>query len=317
MNKAATYRILVMVNLLANQGNAAKSWRLIKGKVLEKLPDEPIVKEYDDPDEANNYLLASLEAHDINCLISVGGDGTLNALLNTLLNSDKFDPDNFYLGAIGLGSSNDFLKPVGSVVDNYPTRLNFEMVSRHDIGQVSFLNEESDHKTRYFIVNASLGATAEANLFFNNGDWLLKFFKKWIKKLAILYAAIRTIWLYKNFPARITGPGHDKLIMLSNLGVIKNPFVSGSFHYDQIIEPNDGKLGLNYCDNMSKKELLGTLYDLGKGHFKDGIKRVSEFVETVSLETGKPVALETDGEVFQGSQFKFSVLPGKVLTLGY
>ena len=272
--------------------------------------------EYEDPDEANAYLLASLEAHDINCLISVGGDGTLNALLNTLLNSNKFDPDNFYLGAIGLGSSNDFLKPVSSEVDNYPTRLNFKMVSRHDIGQVSFLNAEGNQKTRYFIVNASLGATAEANLFFNNGDWLLKFFKKWIKTFAILYAAIRTIWLYKNFPARIIRPGQDKLIMLSNLGVIKNPFVSGSFHYDQIIEPNDGKLGLNYCDNMSKKELLGTLYNLGKGQFGDGIKRVSEFVETVSLETGKPVALETDGEVFQGSQFNFSVLPGKVLTLG-
>jgi diacylglycerol kinase (ATP) len=316
MNKADPYRILVMVNLLANQGNAAKSWRQIKGRVLEMLPNQPIVMEYEDPDEANAYLLTTLEAHDINCLVSVGGDGTLNALLNTLLNYNKFDPGNFYLGAVGLGSSNDFLKPIGSRVGNYPTRLNFKRVSRQDIGEVAFLNAEGNHKTRYFIVNASLGATAEANLFFNNGDWLLKFCKKWIKSIAILYAAIRTIWLYKNFPARIIGSGQDKIIMLSNLGVIKNPFVSGSFHYDQIIEPNDGKLGLNYCDNMSKKELLVTLYNLGRGEFSNGIKRVSEYVDTVSLETGKPVALETDGEVFLGSQFKFSLLPGKVLTLG-
>ena len=193
MNKVDPYRILVMVNLRANAGNAAKSWRRIKPKVLAMLPNEPILKEYEHPAEANAFLLACLEAHDINCLISVGGDGTLNALLNTLLNSKEFNSSDFYLGAIGLGSSNDFMKPVCTTINNFPARLNFKKVSGHDIGSVSFLNPEGEHQTRYFIVNASLGATAEANLFFNNVNRFLKFLKKWAKALAILYAAIRTI----------------------------------------------------------------------------------------------------------------------------
>ncbi len=310
-----SYRILLFVNQNANSGTARRKWERIRSRVLKRLPPETTILEY----RSYNGIEAQLDHHlsrGVDGIISAGGDGTLNWLINTLMDFRGVDLHRFFIGAIGLGSSNDFLKPAGEFVNGIPVRLNFNNMVRSDLGKVTFTNTRGNDITRYFIINASLGVTSEANLFFNHGDQLLNFLKKKAKHLAIFYAAIRAILFYKNFAATLGTESGTEKINISNLGVIKNPFVSGGLRYDQAIGKDDGKLGLNYCNNMDKIELLKTLLDLARGKFSGQAKRVSCFIKSLSIETEKTVALETDGEVFQGTNFRFSVLPGVVNTLG-
>src|SRR5437016_2873987 len=50
--------------------------------------------------------------------VAAGGDGTVNALLNAIVACENRPPlEEFTLGAVGLGSSNDFHKP-GAHTDN-------------------------------------------------------------------------------------------------------------------------------------------------------------------------------------------------------
>ena len=264
MKKPKITKVLLLVNCAANNGNAGITWEKIKPEVLNKVPSGSIILEYSSPDTAESGLEEVISKNNINCVVSVGGDGTLNCLLNKLITSHNMPLENFYIGAIGLGSSNDFLKPAKSFIGRVPIRMNFENVVKSDLGKVTFLNEKGEEATRYFIINASLGATAEANLFFNTGDRLLNFLKKKANNLAILYAAIRTIVIFKNFSAMLSANQRREKIIVSNLGIIKNPFVSGSFRYDQSIRQDDGRLGLNYCNNMNRLELIKTLFDLAR-----------------------------------------------------
>jgi diacylglycerol kinase family enzyme len=315
MKKSKISKALVLVNRSANNGTAAHWWPIIKSEVLQKLPPNPIILQFDNLTESYD-LSEVIKKNNINCVISVGGDGTLNLLLNNLIVCNELSLSQIHIGAIGLGSSNDFLKPEQSFISKIPIRLNSNNSTKSDIGKVTFTNENREEITRYFIINASLGATAEANFFFNTGDKLLNFLKRKVKNLAILYAAIRSIFLFKNFKATLITNIERREIKISNLGIIKNPFVSGSFRYDQAIKNNDGRLGLNYCHDMNIWELLKTLFDLALGKFSGSSKRVSYFTKSIRIKTDKIIPLETDGEVFLGTNFKFSIIPRAINTLG-
>ena len=50
------------------------------------------------------------------------------------------------LGAIGLGSSNDFHKPFKQNNKNVPIRLNFTEAIPHDLGEVVYANNKDELK---------------------------------------------------------------------------------------------------------------------------------------------------------------------------
>ena len=181
---------VVIVNLAANQGNAERRWRLIEPELQCIFPEDTEYILYHPP-----YLLAESLKHHVlekgcNCVISAGGDGTINLILNLLMNLQGIETQKIYLGGIGLGSSNDFLKPHKTVVKDIPCRIRPEESLLADIGKVRFVGTTGKEVTRYFIVNASIGATAEANWIFNRGDQPIGFLKPRMLDLAILYTAV-------------------------------------------------------------------------------------------------------------------------------
>lgn len=307
--------IIVLVNQYANGGNAWNSWQKIKTEVLAQFPVKPVVVE-NHPDGFDwPHIIEIIKLNGINCIVSAGGDGTLNEILNKILLIPDFKGKELLLGAIALGSSNDFFKPVEKDLQCIPVRLNFNRIISNDLGEVTYLDEHGVSRQRFFLINASLGATAEANFFFNSGNWLVRLLKKTKKDLAILFAAIKTILTFKSYSVSIMVNDRVRRVKLTNLGIIKNPNISGSFKYDQEIGPGDGRLGFNLCHNMNKPELLKTLFDLAKGKFSGKRKRISEYTTSATIQTDWPVALETDGEVFQGQDFSFSIIPGAIQTL--
>ncbi len=126
-----------------------------------------------------NLYLKSFNKGNTDFIIA-GGDGSINYFLNHLIN--LVEPDilkQIKIGAVGIGSSNDFHKPFQSknIVEKIPYKLNFKDAVERDVGCLLY---EKDGKAlkKYFLINASLGITAEGNNFFNNPDFILRFLKK-------------------------------------------------------------------------------------------------------------------------------------------
>jgi len=310
------YKSLVVVNKSARNGRAMKIWRNIRMDVLRRIPGYFDEIAFSPGDDLQNEIKRYIREKHINCIISAGGDGTVNHILNHLLRIEGLNSDKYYIGGVGLGSSNDFIKPCLTRIGNVPIRLEFSSPKIQDIGVVKFHDRNNELFTRYFIINASIGVAAEANLYFSCSDFFLNMIKKQSIQAAILFAAIRTIITYKNIHASLIYNGTTKKLDLVNLSIIKNNFISGRFHYDQQVFPDDGFLGLNYCHDMTKVELIRTLMGLYDGHFSGKPKTYTARTKELVLTPEKSVAIETDGEIFRGSDIQFSILPKAIHVLG-
>ncbi len=304
-------KIAVLTNPAANNGKAGSKWNRIRDYALQELEEksgEKVIEEKFFTTE----LLTKLVELGVDHFISAGGDGSVHYLINSLISLVGIQNcSELSIGAIGLGSSNDFLKPFNNKIQKIPVKIDPGNTSLVDLGVVEFDSPAGNRRKKYFIVNSGIGVTADANQLFNVGDGVIRWMKpRWVDG-TILYTAVKTILSHKNKIAELKYSGADKSINLSNLAMIKVPFVSGSFRYDQVINKDDGLLGLNYCENMSRWELIKTLVDLSKGRFlKNGYtKRQSALVKELELSAKDWIALETDGEVELADNIRYSVIP--------
>lgn len=316
MMKTKDFQALIIINESARNGKAGKLWKAIRTDILRQIPGHAIEITYSTEQDPSEKLRDLLESGDLNCIVTAGGDGSMNHLLNFLLELKSNYLDNLTIGGIALGSSNDFIKPCKTRIRNVPVRLDFENYTKNDVGLLKFQDENDKWHTRYFLINASIGVTAEANLLFNEGDGTLNFLKRQYVPAAIYYAALKTILNYKNIGVDLQYHGKTSSFSLSNLAVNKSNYVSGGLRYDQKLKPDDGFIGLNYCYDMSVFELIGTLLDLRKGLFANKKKRESVLVRKLGIHSKQCIAIETDGEIQQGKQIRFSVLPKAIKISG-
>lgn len=290
-------------------------WLSIKDEVLRLLPLAEIIvsAKKDDIDLLLKPLLhPDKETH----IISAGGDGSIHYLVNTILKSPDIDKGKILLGAIGLGSSNDFLKPFQTLLKNIPVRINTNHPAMlWDAGMAKYIDEDGTWKEKFFVVNASFGATAEGNWHFNNPGKILAWLKRVNTSAAITYTALSTIFSYKNKMAYLRYNDEERKDGISNINILKVPYVAGGLHYKQDILPDDGRLGLNICLNMKKFELLQTLFHLEKGKFSLSEKKKSVYVHNFQLKSDKPVIFECDGETEKSQYIEISVLPKAIRML--
>lgn len=301
---------VVIVNPYCHEGKGWKRWLRIRDEVNQKLsvPVKEVVIEKGLSLEEVFSALHDLSAN--TCIISAGGDGTIHFLVNYLLAYKQKQLESISVGAIGLGSSNDFLKPFGEKIRGIPVRISCDSgSSMHDVGVVSYSNNKSREYKKYFIVNASFGVTAEANWKFNHPDLFLKFLKKYFSEAAIGYTAISTILKYRNTQGTLSYGNKKFLTSISNINILKIPYVSGSFHYKQSITRSDGNLGLNVCFNMSPWELISVLGRLKNGSFPASSKTLSEFIQEFHFTASNPFVFECDGETEKTDTISISIMP--------
>src|SRR5688572_20415700 len=102
-------QVYIFINPHCHQQRGWKRWLSIKSDVLRQHPGavEIVTEDVKDLEIHLNKILQSPEP---SCFISAGGDGSIHALVNILLHARDIGNKQILLGAIGLGSSNDFLK---------------------------------------------------------------------------------------------------------------------------------------------------------------------------------------------------------------
>lgn len=245
-----------------------------------------------------------------NFFVAAGGDGTVHLLLNALLNLNSFKQE-IMLGAVGLGSSNDFHKPFSpeSYIEGIPVRLNPKNQIYCDVISVEHRKGKERPSTSYCLINASVGITAEANALYNSKVPLIVRIKRFSHEAAVIASALMTIFRYKNIPCKLTlNNERAQKFNLTNLGVIKNPHFAGNLCYDTELSADDGNLGVNLCSDMAKLETVRTLLRLYKRKFSGYPKTYSWLAKELFLESERPFALEMDGEVIQASQARFKIL---------
>jgi diacylglycerol kinase family enzyme len=303
----------IVLNLHANNRRALTKWEKIEFEVLDRIGDHRFIR--------GMGLHEAVEAigreisEGVRTFVAAGGDGTVNTVLNAICTCRGDVPlDAFTLGAIGLGSSNDFLKPIRSenTIHGVPVKVRADGARPRDVGIADYADGSGEKRRRYFIINASLGLVAAANAFFNSGGKTLGWLKRnWVEG-SILYSAFNTLMDYRNFPAVLVMGDERHETELTNLSVMKIPHVSGNFCYGMEIPPNDGLFAVNLCEGMSRREVIKTMMRLYEGIFLGLPKTRSWRAAGLRVETAELTALEMDGEVVEARDIDFTIHPESI-----
>jgi diacylglycerol kinase family enzyme len=308
--EAARPAALVLLNRHARGGGAATAWESVRRSVEERFR---VTVDGCGSCEDNLAAVGRAATEGARVFLAAGGDGTVNALLNALLAADGTRPlGEVVLGAIGLGSSNDFHKPGGATLGEWPCRIDAARARPRDVGLATITEPGGRTFRRAFLVSASLGVTAEANAFFNGKDPIVRALKRRWTAGAIAYAALRTISRFRNLEGAVTIDGTPERVPITNLSVLKTPFLSGGLRFDTPVLPDDGLFAVNLCAGMGRWGAVRALADLARGRFAGRPNCRHWRSPRVAVAMDRDAWLELDGEVTVASRVRFAIGPERI-----
>jgi diacylglycerol kinase (ATP) len=301
--------MIVIINKNSGGGMALKKWKRVYPKL--NLNGSTELFYLGEKGSFEEVALEALNKGKTDFIIA-GGDGSINYFINQLINLAEPEILNeVKIGAVGIGSSNDFHKPfcTKNIVQNIPFKLDFDNAVCRDIGCLVY-RKLNDFFKKYFLINASIGVTAEGNNFFNNPDSVLRLLKRINTQSAITYAAVKNILSYNNFASKIRSNGDSFKANISNMGIIKSPYFTGKLRYDSNPLFNNGLFDIHLHQSLSKMNMIKLFNTLSKGLPDNEFNKKFWQTDRITVSSDQEFAVEFDGEVITTKCAEFSVIPG-------
>jgi diacylglycerol kinase family enzyme len=303
--------MIILLNKNSGGGTALKKWNTIYNDLKLNGSAETFIVGVNG--STDKFIMNSIKQGKTDFVIA-GGDGSINYFLNSCIRLLKQDElKQIKIGAVGIGSSNDFHKPFNPNNNNgnVSYKINFKDAVKRDVGCIQYKKDGKILK-KYFLINASLGITAEGNNLFNNPDFILRYFKKINTQFAITYTVIKNILTYKNFNVTIGGNNESFTANISNLGIIKSPFFTGKLRYLSDPLPDNGLFDVHLYQSLSKVKLLKLFCNLSKGKSDSTLNKKFWRTDRINISSENEFAAEFDGEVITTKSAEFSVIPGLI-----
>lgn len=239
-------------------------------------------------------------------LVVLGGDGTLNEVINGIM-----DFEHTLVGYVPIGSSNDFArdlaypKNIDELIDKI---VEGQLVRTLDLGRLTYnsmsretsrLHEDRISVTRMFDVSSGIGfdaAVCEQALSSGTKDFLNKL---GLGKLTYGSIALRQLLGAEKVPCDIT-LDDGQVIHLKRfifIAAMIHHYEGGGFNFAPKADLTDGKFDLVYAGNMPGFKMLFALpmSFIGNYYWIKGIGH--HVVQKVNIKTEKPMWVHTDGEV--------------------
>ncbi len=291
----------VIVNPVAGAGRTRREWPRIMGMFRRS----GLRFEHDITEAPGHAIeLARAAAKDgYDMVVSVGGDGTINEVVNGLYASGNIS--NIALGIVSTGTGSDYIRTVG-VPRRYEDACHCLLQSKKrtvDLGVVEYTDNGS-LKERVFVNFSGFGFDAE----------IVRRTTRQFKALgslpAYLMGLLATLVTYRNKDISLKVDG--ELLERRVCAVIMNngKYGGGGMFAAPGADLTDGQLDVLIIGDMSKPDLLRSLPRIYKGthltHPKVAMKRAREI--EVACRSGR-MELQADGELLGEVPARFRVLP--------
>lgn len=298
--------IRVILNPAAGHGNGARLLPSIEAALTRHSLEYDLVRT-EHPGHA--IELAGQAIQDgVELIVSAGGDGTLNEVVNGLMHSKLNGGRLPALGVLCAGRGNDFSGSLGipEDIDQACELLKSGQGRLLDVGRVTGgIHPEG----RYFISCVGVGFDAAVTIEAAK-------LPRWGGFLSFLLAIFKTIFLYNHAPlATIEFGGRtieQRSLMIS---IMNGRRLGGRFIMAPDSRPDDGLLDLCIGEQMSSLQILGLL-----PHFMRGTQATKKTIKTGQAARIKidavdgPLLAQTDGEIIstEGRSLLVELLPGQI-----
>ena len=295
-----------IVNPNAGNGKGKKDWSRIS-ELFQKNQIELVSKFTEKKGHAIEYT-RELIADGYRKIIAVGGDGTLNEVVNGIFSQGLCPPKDIIISMLPVGTGNDWGRMFGIplVYEGAVQVIKKGKLMLHDIGVVSFYNGDQKEK-RYFINIAGLGfesiVVKKTNRQKDRGK---------SNQAIYFYNLLSSLITYRNTLADITIDGRKSTSMIFSINVGNGRYCGGGMRQTPDALPDDGLFDITVIREMGKFEIIKSLKLLYDGtilsHPKvDGYRSNNLTVTSESL-----LYLEADGESLGHTPAVFSILPSAI-----
>ena len=303
---------LVIINPNAGKRKGLRDWSQIAGWLNHfKFNYHPVFTEF--PRHAIDLTRDHIEKG-YTRVIAVGGDGTMNEVVNGIFQQQRFKTTEISLGMITVGTGNDWGRMFG-IPKDYKEAIQVLLKNKtfiQDAGMVEYkMNTASEN--RYFVNIAGLGFDAEVVRKTNR-------LKEKGKGGPLLYLIniFSSLVNYKfvNAVINVDGTDIENEILSINVGICK--YNGGGMLTVPGAIPDDGLFDLTVINRMSRPDILLSLRRLYDGTINKH-PRVDSFTgKSIRVESDDRIMLETDGESLGHTPLEFSIIPKSVkIITGY
>ncbi|MEX0983259.1 MAG: diacylglycerol kinase family protein [Bacteroidales bacterium] len=299
-------RWLVVVNPAAGGGKTRKDW-----PEIEKLLTKHRVGH--DPVFTNRRLHAMVLARQqieagYNKIIVVGGDGTMNEVINGVFAQKRIPTTEVMLGMIPVGTGNDWGKMFNlpsdyeGAIETIKTQKTFIQ----DAGMVTYFKSNKSWQ-RYFINIAGLGFGAKVVARSNN-------LKDKGKSSPQLYLAtlFTSLLRYRSIRAsiEIDGNAFKRTVFSMNVGIGK--YNGGGMMQVPHAIADDGLYSITLIKRMGKLNVIANIRMLYNGKITSHSKVEAYTGKVINVDSPSLLHLETDGETLGHSPMAFQIIPRSV-----
>lgn len=248
------------------------------------------------------------EASNYDTVVAVGGDGTINRVLDGVLQSGRTD---LRMGVLYAGTSPDFCRfhniPVnpGEATEVLAT----ETTAKVDVVRIKYYDANNAERLAHFGCGSNIGLGAAVASAANR----LRRFTGDLPGtcLAAIYSILTTP--PRNLTITVDGKIHH-LNQVNNLSILKNPFIASGLRLNLDLYPDDGKLMLVVVQGRTRFSLLSLLPAFYSGR---AIKQNDVFTQACSsirISDSDNTPVEFDGDPRGFLPVEITILPG-MLTL--
>jgi YegS/Rv2252/BmrU family lipid kinase len=297
---------LVIVNPNAGNGKGKKDWDKIAS--LLKRENLPFTVKFTEKKGHAIKLTLDGIGSGFRRIMTVGGDGTLNEVVNGVFSSDACPTTDISLSLIPVGTGNDWGRMFGIPLD-YEKAIkiigeNKQML--HDIGQVSFFNGP-EKSSRYFINIAGLGfesvVVRRTNIQKDNGR---------SGKLIYLYNLLISLMSYRNTKAQIIIDGKESGADIFSLNVGNGKYCGGGMRQTPEALPDDGLLDVTIINGIGKFEIIRNLNILYNGKILKHPKIDGYKCKNIKVTSDSIIYTEADGESLGHTPSEFNIIPSAI-----
>jgi YegS/Rv2252/BmrU family lipid kinase len=290
---------LVIYNPIAGNGRALEHWPLVESALREAGADFTVAAT-NAPLEARE--LAQHAPQEFSRIIAIGGDGTINEIVNGLMLASK-ERETIPLGIIPMGTGDDFAKmilpktPIGSKPFDWQTGV--QKIARgqtklFDVGRISGDRPRPELGTgpHYFVNSFDVGFGAEAAQKMASTPSYLKGLS------AYLAAIIKTLVDFPALDIHLQLDDQPRFEQPTTITAVMNGrCLANGFWFCPEARIDDGIFDLMVSQKVGRLTILRMIPKLMRGtHVNEPVVSMYR-ARRIIIDSNEPIAVETDGEI--------------------
>jgi diacylglycerol kinase (ATP) len=302
-------KVLAVVNPKAGQGRAGRKWDNLK--TIMTRPDWELDEAFTTaPGDATRITRdAILAGYDV--VLAVGGDGTVNEVVNGFFNGENLIDRDVHLGVVPAGSGGDFVRSL----DEFKLCSGFNRSSSLsdtyclDVGKVIYTGEDCRQHVRYFINVADVGIGAETVKRVEAG------YKRLGGRLGFFSGTVVTMVLYRNTELEVSIDDYQTKGRYASIVIAKGRYFGGGMEVAPLAKLSSGVFSVLSIGDLSRLDLIGNFLKVYKGTHLSHPGIDSREAKSVRVRSEKAIPLETDGEHTNILEATFAVFPSAIKLL--